>query len=128
VTKPFRVPELIRTSRSALAWARAERESEMLRKSLEASERRHREVVDAMPAFVVALDAEGKIALWNKELERVTGYQREEMLGQDGSAWVSFGPEAKLPLKDGGHRLAGWQCTVLVGPDGSPVTYALGRD
>lgn len=128
ITKPFRVPELIRTSRSALAKARAERESEILRQSLQASERRHREVVDAMPAFVVALDAKGRIALWNEELERVTGHRREEMLGQDGAAWVSFGSEAKLPLKHGGHRLAHWQSTVLAASDGSPVTYALGRD
>lgn len=81
-----------------------------------------------MPAFVVALDADGKITLWNEELERVTGYAREEMLGRDGADWVSFGTEAKLSLKNGGHRLARWQSTRLPAPDGSPVTYALGRD
>lgn len=128
VTKPFRAPELLRTARSAIAKARAERESELLKQSLEASERRHREVVDAVPAFVLALDAEGRIALWNQELERVTGYDRSEMLGRAGREWVGDGPEARLLLKDGGHRLARWQSTRLVGPEGTPVTYALGLD
>jgi signal transduction histidine kinase len=128
VTKPFRAPELLRTARSAIAKARAERESELLKQSLEASERRHREVVDAVPAFVLALDAEGRIALWNQELERVTGYERSEMLGRPGREWVGEGGEARLPLKDGGHRLARWQSTQLVGPEGTPVTYALGLD
>lgn len=128
VTKPFRAPELLRTTRSAIAKARAERESELLKQSLEASERRHREVVDAVPAFVLALDAEGRIALWNQELERVTGYERSEMLGRPGREWVGEGGEARLPLKDGGHRLARWQSTQLLGPEGTPVTYALGLD
>jgi signal transduction histidine kinase len=128
LTKPFRAPELLRTARSALAKARAERQRDALRRSLEASERRHREVVDAVPAFVLALDAEGRIALWNQELERVTGYGRAEMLGADGAGWVQEAPEAKLPLKGGGHRLARWQSTRVHGPDGTPVTYALGLD
>lgn len=128
LTKPFRAPELLRTTRSALAKARAERQRDALRRSLEGSERRHREVVDAMPAFVLALDADGLIALWNQELERVTGYGRAEMLGVSGAGWVQEGQEAKLPLKGGGHRLARWRSARVQGPDGAPVTYALGLD
>src|SRR5690606_36901137 len=48
--------------------------------------------------------------------------------GRPGREWVGEGGEARLPLKDGGHRLARWQSTQLVGPEGTPVTYALGLD
>lgn len=128
LTKPFHAPELLRTARSAVSKARAERQRDVLQQSLEASERRHREVVDTVPAFVLALDAEGRVALWNQELERVTGYRRDEMLGTPGAHWVQEGSEAKLPLKGGGHRLARWQSTRVRGPGGQPVTYALGLD
>ena len=53
VLKPFRGTELIETARRAIAQAQLFREREHLRSELERSERRHREVVEAMPAFVV---------------------------------------------------------------------------
>jgi PAS domain S-box-containing protein len=39
------------------------------------------EVVDAMPDGVVIVDASGEMVLVNREMERLLGYDREEMLG-----------------------------------------------
>ena len=89
------------------------------------TERRHRAVVEAMPAFVLALDAAGKISLWNRRLEEVTGNGRAEMLGQPGRELVGTGGDRRLPLKTGGHRIARWQLTELASP---AETYAFGID
>ena len=62
------------------------------RTSSNAPRRRHRELVESVPAFVLALDEAGKITTWNRELERVTGYPRAEMLGTDGRRFVGPGP------------------------------------
>ena len=128
VLKPFRGDELLETARRALAQAEVRREREHLRAELERSEKRHREVVDAVPAFVLALGSDGDIVLWNRHLEQVTGFSREEMLEQIGSHLVGdSGAERRLPLKDGGHRLIRWQRAVVPG-DASNVSYAVGID
>jgi signal transduction histidine kinase len=129
VIKPIVPKELIDTVRRALVQARALRESEQLRHELEQSERRHREVVEKMPAFVLALDTLGRIVLWNSHLEQVTGYSREEMLSRDGTHLVGEdGSDRRLPIKSGGHRLVRWQRTsVSVGED-SGLVYAMGTD
>jgi nitrogen fixation/metabolism regulation signal transduction histidine kinase len=127
VLKPFRPTDLVLTAQQALAQVNLAREGDVLRHELEQSERRHREVVEAVPAFVVALDAEGRIQLWNRRLEEVTGYSRDEMLGRPGIELVGEGAR-KLPLKGGGHRLVRWQRAALTSADGKPVTYAMGVD
>jgi signal transduction histidine kinase len=127
VLKPFRPADLVLTAQQALAGVRLAREGEALRRGLEQSERRHREVVEAVPAFVVALNAEGEIQLWNRRLEEVTGFPRSEMLGKPGLELVGEGAR-KLPLKRGGHRLVRWQRAVLPSADGEAVTYAVGVD
>lgn len=129
VLKPVRAEYLLDTARRALAQARTHREHEHLRLELEGSERRHREVVEAMPIFVLALDRSGDIVLWNRRLEEVTGYLRQEMLGQPGAHLVGDGgSDRALPLKAGGHRLVRWQCTSV--PEGyfGNVMYATGID
>jgi signal transduction histidine kinase len=128
VLKPFRGDELLETARRAVAQAQVCREREHLRAELERSEKRHREVVDAVPAFVLALGSDGEIVLWNRHLELVTGFSREEMLGQAGSHLVGdSGTERRLPLKEGGHRLIRWQHAVVPGAAAN-VSYAVGID
>ena len=46
------------------------------------AETRFRAVVEASPSGVVMVDRAGKIALVNRETERLFGYAREELLGQ----------------------------------------------
>lgn len=41
---------------------------------------RLRMIIEQIPVMVDAIDTEGKIALWNRECERVTGYTAEEIV------------------------------------------------
>lgn len=128
VLKPFRGPELLRTVSSALGKVKVARDRERYRGELLLSERHHRAVVDAVPAFVLALDAEGRVVLWNNQLEQVTGFTREEMVGVPGGDLVDNGRDRKLPLKQGGHRLVRWQSAEVTGPAEAKVSYYLGID
>ena len=129
VLKPVSPPDLLDTVRRALEQAGLYRERERLRLELERSEGRHRELVELMPAFVLALDARGAIATWNKQLEQVTGFSRAEMLGKTGNSFVGTDERTRdLPLKSGGARKVRWNRAEVTGPDGTPTVYAVGID
>ncbi len=129
VLKPVSPPDLLDTVRRALAQAGLYHERERLRLDLERSERRHRELVESMPAFVVALDEAGRITTWNRLLEKVTGFSRAEMLGTDGTALVAAdGRPHDLPIKGGGARKVRWNRTEVSASGGEPLVYAAGID
>ena len=56
--------------------------------ALAASERKHREVLEAALHAAVAIDRAGKVTLWNRSAERIFGYAAHEALGQDLAALV----------------------------------------
>ncbi|HMA94347.1 MAG TPA: ATP-binding protein [Polyangiaceae bacterium] len=129
VVKPIRAEEFVDVARRALAQSRAFQEREELRQRIYESERRHRELVEAIPAFIVVMDREGRIRLWNRQLEETTGFSREEMLGEDGRLWVGFdSTDRRLPLKKGGHRLVRWQRVAASITDEPDLIYAMGTD
>ncbi|MDX2052424.1 MAG: protoglobin domain-containing protein [Polyangiaceae bacterium] len=82
------------------------------------------EVAEAVPVFVLALDDNGRIQLWNRALEEATGFPRTEMLGKPGKELVSDAGDRKLPIKSGGHRIARWRAA----PGSGGLTYAMGVD
>jgi PAS domain S-box-containing protein len=53
----------------------------LLDEAVQESEERFQLLVEDMPVMVHAYDTEWKLVLWNREAERVTGYTREEMIG-----------------------------------------------
>jgi signal transduction histidine kinase len=129
VLKPVSPPDLLDTTRRALDQAALYRERERLRRELERSERMHRELVESVPAFVLAMNEAGRLTTWNSELERVTGYRRAEMLGTDGRHFV--GPDGRptdLPLKAGGKRKVRWRQADVKGQGERTTTYAVGID
>ncbi len=129
VLKPVSPPDLLDTTRRALEQSALYRERERLRAQLERSEATHREMVESVPAFVVALDDQGKITSWNRELERVTGYARAEMLGTDGRRFIAPDPRpVDLPLKTGGKRKVRWRRSEVKGRDERTTVYAVGTD
>jgi signal transduction histidine kinase len=129
VVKPIRAEEFADVARRALAQSRAFQEREELRQRIYESERRHREMVEAIPAYIVVLDAEGKIRLWNRQLEDATGFRRDEMLGTDGAHLVGFDScDRLLPLKQGGHRMVRWQRVAVSLMDEPGLVYAMGTD
>jgi signal transduction histidine kinase len=129
VVKPFSAPDLLEVVKHALDQVALLRERERLRVDLERSEHRHRELVDAVPTFVAALDAAGRIRVWNQRLEQATGFTRTEMLGRPGHDLVRGEGVRSLPLKSGGERLVRWElATVSRGDSDEHAVYAVGID
>lgn len=56
------------------------------------SEERLRLVLRNMPVMMVAFDEEGRVIVWNRECERVTGYRAVEILGNP-NAMELFAPD-----------------------------------
>lgn len=50
--------------------------------SLRESQGRLQLLFDSMPVMIAAFDEQHRIVAWNRECERVTGYQADEMVGQ----------------------------------------------
>jgi signal transduction histidine kinase len=129
VLKPFSPQDLLDTARRALSQVSLYKERERLQRELERSERRNREIIEAVPAFVLALDAEGRIAVWNRRLEEATGYARDEVIGRPGSELVKADGVRRLPLKDGKELLVRWERASVRLPDSDATwTYAVGTD
>jgi len=83
LTKPVGVDELLLTAERALERVHLRRLSASLREELEASERRHRRIVETVPALIVELDRDLRIHFANRATEEITGWKREELLGRD---------------------------------------------
>ena len=129
VMKPFSPPDLLDTVRRARAQARLYREREQLRLDLELSERRHRNMVESAPSFVLSLDPAGRITAWNRRLEEVTGLSRGEMIGRPGARLISGnGQPSPLPVRDGPPRLVEWHRSEVPDGSGAATTYAVGID
>jgi signal transduction histidine kinase len=129
VLKPASPRDLLDTVQRALDQSAILREREHLRGDLERSERRHRELVESIPAFVTALDDEGRIMTWNRQLEQTTGYLRGEMLGSEGRELVGSGDRPRtLPVKTGGTRRVRWNRAEIESAYGGRTIYAVGID
>lgn len=101
-------------------------ERRRLRRALERSERHHRQLIEAMPGFVVVLDAGGAVTLVNRAFELATGLSRDELIGRAAGDWLGDGSgDRPLRLESGGERLVRWR---LVSVDGGRETYAMGVD
>jgi signal transduction histidine kinase len=127
VLKPFHSADFLLTTRRALDQVLASRERKRLLERLEQSERRHREVVEGIPAPVLALDAEGAIIVFNRHLEKLSGFERREMLGRPGRELIGEGGDRRLQTKGGEARIIRWQCADIATPSGT-TTYAMGID
>jgi signal transduction histidine kinase len=129
VMKPFSPPDLLDTVKRARAQAGLYREREQLRLDLELSERRHRNMVESAPSFVLSLDARGRITAWNRRLEEVTGLTRGDMIGRPcGDLLGSEGKPCALAVKDGPPRLVEWHRSEVPDAGGAVTTYAVGID
>ncbi|VVB72921.1 Methanogenesis regulatory histidine kinase FilI [uncultured archaeon] len=57
-------------------------ELKMMQEALMQSERRLADIIDFLPEALLAIDLEGKVIVWNKAMELLTGFKAEEMLGK----------------------------------------------
>lgn len=96
---------MVEAYRDALAdrLAKAEREErERLMQLLARSERRYVNAVDLARVLLIGLDREGRIGAFSRELERITGLGREDVLGRDVAVLPMperFPPEERARLR-----------------------------
>lgn len=73
-------------------------EQKQSERALRESERRFRETLENMQLISVLLDADGKITFCNDFFLKITGYQRDEIIGQD---WFTrFVPETRPDVRE----------------------------
>ena len=143
ILKSFRPDELVTTVRQAMTKARLQREREDL-------ERRYRAVADLTDVLVIALDAQDKVALFNRKAADLAGVSPEAAAGRDFvRAWI---PKADQPrLEDalslarrgrrvppdietgfvatgGAPRRIRWHLGAAVESDEGEVVYGIGID
>lgn len=113
----------------------------------------HEIVIDNADVWINVLDKDGNITIWNRAAERISGYSKEEVLGNP-KVWEWFYPikkyredvfakaieilnakeivtdfETKIKRKDGNYRIINWNSRVLL--DESGINYgsiAIGND
>ena len=51
--------------------------------ALKQSERRQAEIIEFMPDAILAVDLEGRVMVWNKAMESLTGVKADDVLGKD---------------------------------------------
>ncbi len=91
---------------------------------LEHSEARLRQVLERMPALLIAFDEDRVVALWNQECERVTGYAADEIVGNPNAAELIYpDPEhlrsVRAEADARGRTYRDWEVT-LTARDGTP--------
>jgi two-component system, cell cycle sensor histidine kinase and response regulator CckA len=115
------------------------------------SERRFRELLETVELVAVMLDAGGRVTFCNSHMLRVTGWSREEVLGQNwfdlcvpeqdrerlragfaaaiAASDLAGHQESSILTREGRCRLVAWDNTLLRNPAGQAVGAAnLGRD
>jgi PAS domain S-box-containing protein len=127
-------------------------ERDRVERALARSEHRYVSAIELAKVLIVGLDPDGRIGLFNREAERVTGLARDEVLGRDlveavvpEEARAEFADrirhitgdqdatdqvwEAPLVTRAGKRRTVRWQITYA--PDGGDediVLFAVGQD
>jgi two-component system, cell cycle sensor histidine kinase and response regulator CckA len=136
LVKPIEAPELRATVRMMLRVRRAESESE----------RRFQLLMDGIPVLVWAVADDGRIVLFNRACEELSGYRREEVLGRplvpllipEGSEDVTVarppipgrsGPRESMWIAKSGlrHRVE-WDTFTMPGAEDRPLLVGVGRD
>jgi PAS domain S-box-containing protein len=127
-------------------------ENERLSKQLARSEHRYTSAVELARVLIVGLDAEGRIWLFNREAERLTGIARDEVLGrsfvetlfpeelrQDDGARILRAArgdasehgtwEGPMLTRSGKTRVVRWQLSYVPNAkDEEVVLFAIGAD
>ena len=110
-------------------------------------------IIERANVWIDVLDTEGRVVLWNRAAEEISGYQREEVMNSD-EIWRLLYPDEKvrndifakaleitrdegevvgfetcIQSKQGQQRLISWNSRSLRGADGDIVgSIAIGQD
>ena len=106
-------------------------------------------VVETTSSLILVADADGRIVLFNRACEELTGYRREEVIGKTvtdlllprnwGQVLREAGGRQDMPslrephehpwvIKSGQQRLIEWRCTLLPGSGQRPWLLGTGGD
>lgn len=108
-------------------------------------------IIETAPTLIVVINAKGEICMFNRACELLTGYSRDEMMGQQMlEVLVPDGDRQKLAerfsaaevselcephenywvIRNGNRRLIEWRCTRLnpVSEDSEPLLLGIGVD
>ena len=110
-------------------------------------------VIETADVWINTLDPQGRVVLWNKAAERISGYTKAEAQGNPAIwEWLYPDPAYRTEIvqkvgeilaqetsvadfitclrdRDGADHLISWDSRALVGPEGAPAgSLAIGRD
>ena len=88
VRKPYEYEELLRRIDNTLTRSRLEKENNHILQRLQQSEKWHRFLVNNSPDFIYTLDPQGHFTFVNDRLESLTGFLRNELMGQHYSVLI----------------------------------------
>ncbi|MGQ0650450.1 MAG: sensor histidine kinase [Gemmatimonadaceae bacterium] len=86
-----------------LGWRASRRVTKPVEGALQESEARFRAVMEATPNGIVMVDGKGAIVLVNREVERLFGYSRDELVGQSVERLVPPGSRERHPDHRAGY-------------------------
>jgi PAS domain S-box-containing protein len=76
-------------------------EQKKAKEALQAKQRQLSEIIDFLPDATFAIDKEGRVIIWNKAIEKMTGVPAVEMLGKGNYAYaIPFYGESRPQLID----------------------------
>jgi len=95
-----RLEDLVEKRTAALSLMNAQlleqlAEREEMQKALKASEEKYRDFIENAPIGVAIIDLEGKIQYLNREIERIMGWSRDDIIGRNGFRLTVFDEEAR---------------------------------
>jgi len=112
------------------------------------NEERLRLLVENMPVMLNAYNENGELIVWNRQCEKVTGYQANEMVGNsEGWVWLYpnttyrrqiqerllqneeyFQQEARLMCRNGAQKYIAWSSVAKQFPISGWSTWIIGED
>ncbi|NPV92666.1 MAG: PAS domain S-box protein [Firmicutes bacterium] len=66
--------------------------------SLRESERRLNEIINFLPDATFAIDSEGRVIIWNKAIEEMTGVKASEIMGRGGREYARYFYGSNRPM------------------------------
>jgi len=94
VRKPCEIEELVFRIRNCLERKQAE-------EALRGEQKRLADIIDFLPDATLAIDTDGRVIIWNKAIEKITGISAKDMIGKGSYAYaIPFFGEARPMLID----------------------------
>lgn len=100
--KPYHPDQLKRSVTNILAKVKLERSNDQMRSWLERSEQLHRYLVEQSLDLIFTLGTDGRFTYFNRRIESMLGFRREEVIGQHYAhfVWESERPDTSYVMRE----------------------------